>query len=37
MQILLFGRLIKEFQESVEREALIPAGAPLDYVPQWAE
>jgi arylsulfatase A-like enzyme len=29
-----FGRLIKEFQESVKREPLIPAGAPLDYVPK---
>jgi arylsulfatase A-like enzyme len=29
-----FGRLIREFQESVEREPLIPAGAPLDYVPK---
>jgi arylsulfatase len=28
------GRLIKEFQESVKREPLIPAGAPLDYVPR---
>lgn len=28
-----FGRLMKEFQESVEREPLIPAGAPLDFVP----
>jgi arylsulfatase len=29
-----FGRLISEFQASVAREALIPAGAPLDYVPK---
>jgi arylsulfatase len=29
-----FGRLMKEFHESVKREPLIPAGAPLDYVPQ---
>ena len=29
-----FGRLMKEFQESVKREPLIPAGAPLDYVPK---
>jgi len=29
-----FGRLMKEFRESVKREPLIPAGAPLDYVPQ---
>ncbi len=29
-----FGRLVKEFQESVKREPLIPAGAPLDYVPK---
>jgi arylsulfatase A-like enzyme len=28
-----FGRLLKEFQMSVAREPLIPAGAPLDYVP----
>ena len=26
------GQLLKQFQESVEREPLIPAGAPLDYV-----
>jgi arylsulfatase A-like enzyme len=29
-----FGRLMKEFQESVKREPLIPAGAPLDFVPR---
>ena len=29
-----FGRLMKEFQESVKRESLIPAGAPLDFVPK---
>jgi len=29
-----FGRLLKEFQESVKRESLIPAGAPLDHVPK---
>jgi arylsulfatase len=29
-----FGRLLKEFQMSVEREPLIPAGAPLDYIPK---
>ena len=29
-----FGRLMKEFQESVKREPLIPAGAPLDFVPK---
>jgi arylsulfatase A-like enzyme len=28
-----FGRLLRQFQVSVEREPLIPAGAPLDYVP----
>ncbi len=27
------GQLLKQFQESVKREPLIPAGAPLDYVP----
>jgi arylsulfatase len=27
------GRLLKEFQESVSHESLIPAGAPLDFVP----
>jgi arylsulfatase len=27
------GRLLKEFQESVNREPPIPAGAPLDFVP----
>lgn len=28
-----FGRLMREFDESVAREPLIPAGAPLDYTP----
>ena len=28
------GRIMREYQESVEREPLIPAGAPLDYVPK---
>jgi hypothetical protein len=28
-----FGRILKEFQMSVTREPLIPAGAPLDYIP----
>ncbi|MET0527993.1 MAG: arylsulfatase [Microvirga sp.] len=28
-----FGRILKQFGESVKREPLIPAGAPLDYVP----
>jgi arylsulfatase len=32
-----FGRLIKEFQESVTREQPIPAGAPLDFVPKRSE
>jgi arylsulfatase len=32
-----FGRLVKEFQESVKREPLIPAGAPLDYIPERTE
>ena len=27
------GRIIEEFQESVKREPLIPAGAPLNFVP----
>jgi arylsulfatase len=31
-----FGRLLKEFQMSVAREPLIPAGAPLDHVPKAA-
>ena len=31
-----FGRLLKEFQMSVAREPLIPAGAPIDYVPKAA-
>ncbi len=29
-----FGRLLGEYEESVKREPLIPAGAPLDYVPR---
>jgi arylsulfatase len=29
-----FGRLVAEFRESVEREPLIPSGAPLDFVPK---
>jgi arylsulfatase A-like enzyme len=29
-----FGRLMKEFAMSVQREPLIPAGAPLDFVPK---
>ena len=32
-----FGRMLKEFQESVKREPLIPAGAPLDYIPELTE
>ena len=28
-----FGNILKKFAESVKREPLIPAGAPLDYVP----
>jgi len=27
------GRIIEDFQDSVKREPLIPAGAPLDFVP----
>jgi arylsulfatase len=27
------GKILKEFEESVRREPLIPAGAPLDFVP----
>jgi hypothetical protein len=26
-----FNRLLGEFQDSVKREPLVPAGAPLDY------
>jgi arylsulfatase A-like enzyme len=29
-----FGRLLTEFKHSVAQEPLIPAGAPLDFVPQ---
>lgn len=32
-----FGRLLAEFQMSVAREPLIPAGAPLDFVPKEAK
>jgi hypothetical protein len=32
-----FGRMVKEFQESVAREQLIHAGAPLDFVPERKE
>jgi hypothetical protein len=28
-----FGRLLAEFKQSVAQEPLIPAGAPLDFVP----
>ena len=28
------GKIIKEFEKSVEQEPLIPLGAPLDYVPK---
>jgi arylsulfatase A-like enzyme len=28
-----FGKILKEYEESVRREPLIPAGAPLSYVP----
>lgn len=28
------GRIVADFQRSVEREELIPAGAPLDFVPK---
>jgi arylsulfatase len=28
------ARLLAEFESSVKREALIPVGAPLDYVPR---
>ena len=31
-----FGRLLAEFHLSVQREPLIPAGAPLDFVPKTA-
>ena len=30
---LIFGRILKEFAETVKREPLIPAGAKLDHVP----
>jgi arylsulfatase len=29
-----FNRLLRQFQRSVEHEPLIPAGAPVDYVPR---
>jgi hypothetical protein len=28
-----FGKILKDFAQSVAREPLIPAGAPLDHVP----
>jgi hypothetical protein len=28
-----FGKILKEYADSVQREPLIPAGAPLNYVP----
>ena len=28
------GRLIENFQENVQREPLMPAGAPLGYMPR---
>jgi arylsulfatase len=28
-----FGKILKDYEESVHREPLIPAGAPLNYVP----
>jgi hypothetical protein len=28
-----FGRILREFEASVRREPLIPAGASLDHVP----
>jgi arylsulfatase len=27
------GKILKDYEESVRREPLIPAGAPLNYVP----
>lgn len=29
-----FGKILKEFAASVNREPLVPAGAPLDYIPK---
>jgi arylsulfatase len=31
------GKLLAEYQKSLGREPLIPAGAPLDYVPKRKE
>lgn len=28
------GRILREFEQSVEREPLVPVGAALDYVPK---
>jgi hypothetical protein len=28
------GKLLREYQESLKREPLIPVGAPLDYEPK---
>ena len=32
-----FNRLLDQFQASVEREPLVPPGAPLDFVPPEAQ
>jgi len=29
-----FGRILKDYAESIRREPLVPAGAPLDFVPK---
>ena len=33
MTMAHFGWLLKQFQLSLQREPLIPAGAPVDYTP----
>jgi hypothetical protein len=31
------GKILKDFEQSVKRELLIPPGAPLDFIPKTPE